>query len=108
MVFLHLSPLPPPLERGAEAEEEGKEALREDVTRAFVEYKRMVEGRLLPRYNAVEHWAKIEIPEDERELRATRARLHARYPIEAFERARREVDPDNVLGGTIVDALFTR
>jgi len=89
-------------------EEEGKEALREDVTRAFVEYKRIVEGRLLPRYNAVEHWAKIEVPEDERELRATRARLHARYPIEAFERARREVDPDNVLGGTIVDALFTR
>ena len=30
------------------------------------------------------------------------------YPIEGFERARREVDPDNVLGGTIVDALFTR
>jgi len=89
-------------------EEEGKEALREDVTRAFVEYKRLAEQRMLPRYNAVEHWAKIEIPQDERELRATRARLHARYPIEAFERARREVDPDNVLGGTIVDALFTR
>ena len=88
-------------------EEAGKEELRDAVTREFIgKYRRMVEQRLLPRYRAVEHWAKLEIPADPKDLQATRARLHARYPIEAFQQARAELDPDNILGGDAVDAFF--
>lgn len=89
-------------------EEPGKEDLRDAVTQEFIgKYKRMVEQRLLARYNAVEHWAKIEIPDDPKQLQATRERLHKRYPIEEFQRARAELDPDNILGGRIVDVLFS-
>ena len=88
-------------------EEAGKEELRDAVTREFIgKYRRMVEQRLLPRYRAVEHWAKLEISADPKDLQATRARLHARYPIEAFQQARAELDPDNILGGDAVDAFF--
>ena len=88
-------------------EEPGKEDLRDAVTSEFIgKYRRMVEQRLLARYNAVEHWAKLEIPEDPKDLQATRARLHKRYPIEAFQQARAELDPDNIFGGDAVDAFF--
>lgn len=88
-------------------EEAGKENLRDAVTREFIgKYRRMVEQHLLARYNAVEHWAKLEIPEDAKDLQATRARLHARYPIQAFQQARAELDPDNILGGDTVDTFF--
>jgi L-galactono-1,4-lactone dehydrogenase len=89
-------------------EDPDKEALRDDVTHAFIhKYKRMVEQQLLSKYDAAEHWAKIEVPEDPKDLQATRARLHKRYPVEAFQKARGELDPDNILGGTVIDAFFT-
>ena len=88
-------------------EQPGKEPLREDVTAVFNgRYKRLVEQRLLERYGAVEHWAKIELEGVAKDVQARRKRLHSRYPISAFQAARRELDPDNLLGGRIVDALF--
>ena len=57
---------------------------------------------------AVEHWAKIEVPQDPAQLAALQARLAARYPVAAFNAARQQLDPHNVLGSPMVEALFPR
>lgn len=62
---------------------------------------------LVPKFGAVEHWAKIEVPAmSDAELAAARARLAKRYPVEKFAAARRRLDPKNILGNETVDALF--
>lgn len=80
--------------------------------------------QLVPKYHAAEHWAKIELPTDERARVAMVARVRvrgcvdvagvqphtgvtqARYPSERFVQARAQLDPHNVLGNDLVDALF--
>ena len=67
----------------------------------------MVEDRLMPRYGATWHWAKIEPPHGNAErLAAMRAALAERYPLERFNAARAALDPDGLLGNELVDALF--
>ena len=67
-----------------------------------------MEQALTGKYGAVEHWAKIEVPSDPRELAGLRARLAARYPLAAFSALRERVDPNNVLGNELVDTLLPR
>jgi len=76
------------------------------VEAAFDAYAGIIEKELGPRYGACEHWAKVE--PRRLDVRAKRAALGARFPgaAAAFADARRELDPRNVLGGAIVDALF--
>ena len=61
----------------------------------------------MPRYKAVDHWAKVEVvdltPED-KEL--VRKRIAQRYPVTAFNAARKKLDPRNVLSNHIIDDLF--
>jgi hypothetical protein len=69
----------------------------------------MVEERLMPRYGAAWHWAKIEPPAGpgaEPRLAAMRAALAARYPLGDLAAARRELDPKNVLGSAMFDRLL--
>ena len=87
-------------------EDPDKEHLRDAVTMRFMEYKNLVEQKMLQKYNAVEHWAKIELPRTESELEKMKKRLHKRYPIQDFEKARLHVDKNNILGNTLVDTLF--
>lgn len=87
-------------------EDEDKATIRNDVTKRFMDYKRLVERKMLSKYGAVEHWAKIEIPESPSELKEIRKRLHRRYPIDDFQKARQNVDQNNILGNNIVDSLF--
>ncbi|KAL4448874.1 hypothetical protein ABPG77_007591 [Micractinium sp. CCAP 211/92] len=84
------------------------ERQREEVTRSFKQYGALVEQELMPKYGAVEHWAKIEVPSDPAQLAAVQARLAGRYPLAAFSEARRRLDPSNILGGPLVDALLPR
>jgi hypothetical protein len=60
----------------------------------------------MPKYRAVEHWAKIEVPDDPEALQTVRRRLAERYPLAAFAAARCRLDPRNVLGSRMVDALL--
>ena len=66
----------------------------------------------MPRYGAAWHWAKIEPPSEAdpaaraARLGAMRARLAARFPLEAFARARGELDPKNILGSPALDELL--
>ena len=87
-------------------EDPEKEHLRDAVTTRFMEYKKLVENNMLQKYNAVEHWAKIELPGSDAELKEMKKRLHKRYPIEDFQNARQVTDQNNILGNNLVDTLF--
>lgn len=50
----------------------------------------------------------LQVPADAAELAAMQRRLAARYPTAAFAAARRRLDPKNVLGSPMVDALLPR
>eukprot|EP00887_Chlorella_sp_A99_P007279 scaffold2.g7279.t1 len=87
---------------------------REAVTASFRQYAALVERELTRKYGAAEHWAKIELPSDPgkgrfpRAAAALRARVAARYPVAEFAAARRRLDPHNILGNELVDALLPR
>jgi len=91
-------------------------AARSAVTDAFRSYARLVNERLVPRYNAVWHWAKLELPpghdqpgsEGAKELARIRARLAARYPVALYNTYREVVDPNNVLANEWLSALLPR
>lgn len=81
---------------------------RAEVTAAFKQYARLVESELMPKYNATEHWAKIEVPQEGPDAVAkARERLAKRYPLKEFNAARRKFDPKNILGNKLVDTLLS-
>ena len=84
--------------------DEGAPTSVADVSAAFDEYAGLVEGTIGPRYHATEHWAKIE--PRRLDVAAKRASLEGRFPTAAFAAARAELDPRNVLGGVVVDAVL--
>jgi hypothetical protein len=65
-----------------------------------------VEDKLLKKFKAVEHWAKIEFPETKQQEQQIRQRLEARYPIQEFQKARARLDPGNIMGNDLIDSLF--
>jgi len=83
-----------------------QEEKRAAVTRKFADYKNLVENKLLKKYRAVEHWAKIELPETKQQEQQIQQRLEARYPVQEFQRARARVDPGNIMGNDLTDSLF--
>ena len=86
-------------------EGEASRAQRAAITAAFREYCEAKRG-LDREVGATEHWAKLEVPEDEAGRAAVRGRLAQRFPAEAYGRARAELDPKNVLGNAWLDAVF--
>ncbi|GIL47176.1 hypothetical protein Vafri_4064 [Volvox africanus] len=83
--------------------------LREKVTQAFQEYTRLMETKLMPRFNATWHWAKLEAasrPEAELEA-VVRPRLAARFgpALAALRRYRAVLDPKGTLSNKWLDAV---
>ncbi|KAF8071296.1 hypothetical protein HT031_001379 [Scenedesmus sp. PABB004] len=79
---------------------------RAAITDRFREYADLVQERLMPRFGATWHWAKIEAPTSPARLAAMRAALAARFPLGAFAAARARLDPHNVLGSEMLDQLL--
>ena len=80
---------------------------RAEVTAAFKKYAYLERDALMTKYQATEHWAKIEIPDDgEAALTAMKARLSSKYPLKEFNEARKRLDPKNILGNKLVDTLL--
>ena len=96
---------------------------RPAVDAAFREYSRIVERDLGPKHGATEHWAKVEpgryvdgegaeggaSGSNNAPLEEKRRRLERRFGrgnVAKFAEARRRLDPYNVMGGSVVDALF--
>ena len=99
----------PPSDAGGETRAHAP-SRREAVAAAFEAYKRGLGEAVFARVGAREHWAKIEVPKGEAELMALRRRLAASYGegLQALNAARLELDPHNVLGNELVDALLPR
>jgi hypothetical protein len=47
-----------------------------------------------------------QVPSDPAEVAAVQRRLAARYPVGAFNAARWRLDPHNILGSPMMDALL--
>ncbi|KAJ7972155.1 L-galactono-1,4-lactone dehydrogenase [Quillaja saponaria] len=79
---------------------------RKEITEEFFHYRRLTQAKLWDRYAAYEHWAKIEVPKDKEELAALQARLRKRFPVDAYNKARRELDPNRILSNNMLEKLF--
>ncbi|CAG7869832.1 unnamed protein product [Brassica rapa] len=80
---------------------------RKDITDEFFHYRHLTQAKLWDQYSAYEHWAKIEqIPKDKEELEALQERLRKRFPVDAYNKARRELDPNRILSNNMVEKLF--
>ncbi|XP_075638276.1 L-galactono-1,4-lactone dehydrogenase, mitochondrial [Castanea sativa] len=79
---------------------------RKEITEEFFHYRHLTQSRLWDRYSAYEHWAKIEVPKDKEELAALQARLRKRFPVDAYNKARRELDPNMILSNNKLEKLF--
>lgn len=79
---------------------------RKDITDEFFHYRHLTQAELWDQYSAYEHWAKIEIPKDKKELEALQARLRKRFPVDAYNKARRELDPNIILSNNMLEKLF--
>ena len=77
------------------------------MTRRFKAYVNLCKAKLFPKYSAVEHWAKIEPTElSSQDLRRLQSQLANRYPVEAFNRVRKQLDPKQILRNEWVDAIM--
>ena len=81
-------------------------AERAAITRDFFAYKSLWRDAVLDRYGAADHWAKIEVPSSPEGAKAVQDRLAARFPVGEFNRARKELDPKNILANKHVNAMF--
>ncbi|KAJ8760138.1 hypothetical protein K2173_010994 [Erythroxylum novogranatense] len=79
---------------------------RKEITDEFFHYRHLARMELWDKYSAYEHWAKIEIPKDKEELVALQARLRKRFPVDAYNKARKELDPNRILSNTMLEKLF--
>ena len=48
----------------------------------------------------------MQVPKDKEELAALQARLRKRFPVDAYNKARRELDPNKILSNNKLDKLF--
>lgn len=81
--------------------------LRKQMTDEFFHYRYLTQTKLWNRYSAYEHWAKIEVPKDKDELADVQARLKKRFPVESYNKARKELDPNRILSNNVVEKLFS-
>ncbi|XWS43078.1 hypothetical protein CRYUN_Cryun16bG0070500 [Craigia yunnanensis] len=79
---------------------------RKEITGEFFHYRHLTQAQLWDKYSAYEHWAKIEVPKVKEELEALQARLKMRFPVEAYNKARRELDPNRILSNNMLEKLF--
>lgn len=73
----------------------------------FKEYVTLCKRELFPKYEAVEHWAKIEPAElNSKEIKLLQKRLRNHYPMEDFDAARKRLDPKGILSNEFVDLVL--
>ncbi|XP_010273249.1 PREDICTED: L-galactono-1,4-lactone dehydrogenase, mitochondrial [Nelumbo nucifera] len=79
---------------------------RKEITEEFFNYRHLTQKQLWDQYSSCEHWAKIEVPKDKEELATLQARLRKRFPVDEYNKARRELDPNKILSNGMVEKLF--
>lgn len=81
-------------------------ATRDAITAAFRGYAQMCEEKLMPKYQAKWHWAKLEAGGDPKRLAWIRSYLRERYDVDRFNLVRRTLDPENNLGNQWLNAVL--
>nr|UER43480.1 L-galactono-1,4-lactone dehydrogenase [Viscum album] len=79
---------------------------RQEITEAFFNYREITQSQLWDQYSAIEHWAKIEVPKDKEKLEALQERLKKRFPVDLYNKARNELDPNRILSNEMLEKLF--
>ncbi|KAK6124867.1 hypothetical protein DH2020_041401 [Rehmannia glutinosa] len=79
---------------------------RKTITEEFFHYRHLTQANLWDQYSAYEHWAKIEVPKDKDELAALQARLRKRFPVDAYNQKRKELDPNRIFSNNMLEKLF--
>ncbi|PXF44710.1 L-galactono-1,4-lactone dehydrogenase, mitochondrial [Gracilariopsis chorda] len=79
---------------------------RENITESFRRYKRICEDQLWPDVRAVEHWAKIEMPQTPEEKAKLQMRTYQKYPVQAFNAICAILDPHGVLRNDLMDTIL--
>lgn len=79
---------------------------RKEITEEFFHYRNLAMTQLWDKYSAYEHWAKIEVPKEKEELAKLQSRLRKRFPVDAYNKARLELDPNRVLSNRMIEKLF--
>ena len=73
----------------------------------FKDYVNLSKRELFLKYAAVEHWAKIEPAElNKQELALLQKRLRNHYPMAQFNSYRKQLDPKGVLSNEFVDLVL--
>ncbi|KAL2927591.1 L-galactono-1 4-lactone dehydrogenase mitochondrial, partial [Bienertia sinuspersici] len=79
---------------------------RKQITDEFFHYRFLTQRQLWDLYSAYEHWAKVEIPKNKEEILDLQARLRKRFPVDAYNKARKELDPNRILSNNMIEKLF--
>lgn len=79
---------------------------REKITNAFKHYKGLCEEHLWSDARAVEHWAKIEMPDTAEGKARLQLRTFQKYPTEAFKAVCSIFDPHGILRNELTDAIL--
>ncbi|KAH9329555.1 hypothetical protein KI387_001663 [Taxus chinensis] len=79
---------------------------RKTITNEFFKYRLATQKQLWDKYSAYEHWAKIEIPDNEEELTWVRERIKKNFPVDSYNKARTELDPNHILSNAFLETLF--
>jgi len=83
------------------------EPLAPEVRRKFLEYA-MRHADLTFKYGGVFHWGKVDLAfhAGRQRLDTLRQEFRRRFNVDGFLKTRRELDPKNVLGNTLVSTVF--
>ena len=82
------------------------EAQRRDITDRFTrEYCELMRSIGSP-FNATSHWAKLERPQSVWKLMDLQFFLNLRYPLNLFNKTRKELDPNNILTSPNLSLIF--
>lgn len=79
---------------------------RAEITKAFRDFKILCEEKLWPAASIVEHWAKIEMPETDKERALLQQRTARKYPVDAFKAICSIFDPHGILRNELTDTIF--
>merc|ERR1711933_201397 len=79
---------------------------RNNVTQVFRNKYCPIVNHVGKKYNAVSHWAKLEMPQTDEELKELHQSLKQKYPVELFNLVRFITDPMNLLSNDIVNISF--
>eukprot|EP00316_Scyphosphaera_apsteinii_P004299 CAMPEP_0119314704 /NCGR_PEP_ID=MMETSP1333-20130426/33735_1 /TAXON_ID=418940 /ORGANISM="Scyphosphaera apsteinii, Strain RCC1455" /LENGTH=512 /DNA_ID=CAMNT_0007319875 /DNA_START=93 /DNA_END=1631 /DNA_ORIENTATION=- len=83
------------------------DAERAAITSKFWEYNDACRRRLWPKYGAHQHWAKIELPDNQADKTWVKRRLRERFPLSEFNELRHQFDPEAILVNRMLDEIVS-